>query len=332
MSQKEHFEKAKKVAIVRTDKIGDMILTLPLMKAIKQQYPEKKICIIAKSYTADYLKLIKDEFTTYIIEDYGNGINNIFGTVKFDVVFFPRPVFSEIFSAYMSKVPLRVGSAYRAYSFLFNHKVKDHRKISNYHEAEYNVRMLESLTGNKYRTELYKPYVSPEAVNSLYEKLPSNSLSHYIIVHPGSGGSARDLPIETLKSALIEIGASAKFKFIITGIASEMIICNTLSSSIADSVNLCGKLNLAEMVALINGCDGLIANSTGVLHIAASLKKKILGFYPNSPHISKKRWGPYNTDSIIISPPNISVDNSADDMSRISANDVVEGFRKLWLS
>lgn len=330
MSNKELFEKSKSIVIVRTDKIGDMILTLPLMKAVKKHSPEKKVSIIASRYAAEYLQLIPEEFNIIRIEDYDSGIKGIFQSNKFDVAFFPRPVLVEAFEGYRSGVSLSIGSAYRAYSFFFNHKVRDHRKVSNYHEAEYNVRMLESITKEKYSTELYVPEIIPEAKKSLHELLTLNSDDKFIIIHPGSGGSARDLPASTLKAALKNVETYTKLKFVITGIEPEQRICNDLSSELRNSVNLCGKLRLSEMVALIESSEGMIANSTGVIHIAASLKKKVMGFYPNSPHISKKRWGPYDTECLIISPPNEANEKIRDDMSLINANDVINGMKHLW--
>lgn len=330
MSNKELFEKSKSIAIVRTDKIGDMILTLPLMKAIKKHSPEKKISIIASRYSAEYLQLIPEEFNIIRIEDYKFGIKDIFQLYKFDAAFFPRPVLGEVFEGFRSRVPLRIGSAYRAYSFLFNHKIRDHRKVANYHEAEYNVRMLESITNKKHSTELYVPEIKPETKKYLHELIPINSDNKFIIVHPGSGGSARDLPASTLKAALKNAETYCNLKFVITGIESEQRICGDLSSELRNSINLCGKLRLSEMVAIIERSEGMIANSTGVIHIAASLKKKVMGFYPNSPHISKKRWGPYDTESLIISPPNEADEKIKDDMSLINSNDVIYGMKHLW--
>ncbi len=330
MSNKELFKNSKNIAIVRTDKIGDMILTLPLMKAIKTHYHDKNITIITRRYAAEYLELIPEDFRILRIEDYPKGIRSIFQSYEFDSVFFPRPVLEEIFAAFRSRIPLRIGSAYRAYSAFVNHKVRDHRKVSNYHEAEYNVRMLESITNQKYQTELYTPEVGTETKNSLNNVLQLNSNDKFIIVHPGSGGSARDLPILTLKDALRDVESVINLTFVITGIDGEKSICDELSTSLGNSINLCGKLSLSEMVALIERSEGMIANSTGVVHIAASLKKKVLGFYPNSPHISMKRWGPYATESMIISPPNDVDIKITDDMSLINAIDVTNSIKQLW--
>lgn len=325
------FENAQNIAVVRTDKLGDMVLTLPLVKAIKSNFPDKTVSVIAQSYCKPLLKNSEYFDKCYFIDEFNKGLKDIFKIEKFDVAFFPRPVFDEALAAFTSGIKLRIGSAYRAYSILFNHKVRDHRKVSLFHEAEYNVRMLESITGAKYSTELIRPFIDEIGLQKMRSLLNNAEDKIKIIIHPGSGGSARDLPIEKLIDGLKAFANDSKFQFIITGIASESKICDDLHQHLAQSLNFCGQLNLNEMIALIELSDGMIANSTGVLHIAASLSKQVIGFYPNSPHISQKRWGPYGTDLIIINPPMNENMRISDDMNKIDCNDITKAVIKLFV-
>jgi ADP-heptose:LPS heptosyltransferase len=324
------FENAQNIAVVRTDKLGDMVLTLPLVKAIKSNFPDKAVSVIAQSYCKPLLKNSQYIDKCYYIDEFKYGLKEIFKIEKFDTAFFPRPVFDEALEAFKSGIKLRIGSAYRVYSILFNHKVRDHRKVSQFHEAQYNVRMLESITGAKYSTELIRPFIDEIAIQKIQNVLQNSEDKIKVIIHPGSGGSARDLPINKLIEGLESFAEDEKFQFIVTGIASENSICDEIHKNMPQSLNFCGKINLEEMIALIELSDGMIANSTGVLHIAASLNKRVIGFYPNSPHISQKRWGPYGTESIIINPPideNILI---SDDMNKIDSNEINKAVIKLF--
>jgi ADP-heptose:LPS heptosyltransferase len=51
------FENAQNIAVVRTDKLGDMVLTLPLVKAIKSNFPDKAVSVIAQSYSSPCSKI-----------------------------------------------------------------------------------------------------------------------------------------------------------------------------------------------------------------------------------------------------------------------------------
>jgi ADP-heptose:LPS heptosyltransferase len=320
----ERFLNSKNIAVVRTDKIGDMILTLPLCKAISEYLPEANIHVIAKKYVEPLLKnqeILKPIF----IDNYTNGIDEIFKSYKFDTVFYPMPVFSECLAGFKNKIPIRVGSAYRLYSFLFNAKIQDHRKISEYHEAEYNVRMLNSITGINHKVELVKPYINPKDIEFISTKfLKDYSGKKIIIVHPGSGGSAKDLPIYKLIEIINQIDKNINFQIILTGIQSEYEHCEYIGSKNKNIVNLCGKLSLDKMIALISVCNLFIANSTGVLHIAAALDRQVMGFYPNTLHIGPQRWRPYTNKSIIFTPPKSDNTMFNDDMSKIDIYEVYD--------
>jgi ADP-heptose:LPS heptosyltransferase len=319
----DRFLKSKNIAVVRTDKIGDMVLTLPLIRAIKEFMPDSNVFVIAKKYVEPLLKnqeILKPIF----IDNFKNGIDEIFKSYKFDTVFYPMPVFSECLAGFKNKIPIRIGSAYRLYSFLFNAKVKDHRKISEYHEAEYNVRMLNSITGINHKVELEKPYINPEDIDFISTKyLKLYAGKKIIIVHPGSGGSSKDLPVEKMNELIDKLNNNNnEFQIILTGIQSENEQCEYILSKNKNIKNLCGKINLEQMIALISLCNLFIANSTGVLHIAAALDKQVLGFYPNTPHIGPKRWRPYTNKSIISTPPKSDNTMFNDDMSTIDMNEV----------
>ncbi|MDT3740933.1 MAG: glycosyltransferase family 9 protein [Candidatus Kapabacteria bacterium] len=330
MKISEKFDKCERIVIVRTDKIGDMVLTLPLARALKVYNSKFKVSIIADSYTES---LLNNDYVDsyYFVDKHPMGIKGIFRDNKFDASFFPMPKFNEVRAAFTNGIPLRIGSAYRFYSVLFNHKVRDHRKISEYHEAEYNVRMLESITGIKHAVNPVPPIISDDLtikMKGFINSIKRQSENKIIAVHPASGGSAKDLPLDVTLEFIKVISENRNYIVCLTGVDSEKDICKYISDSCPKTLNLCGKFNLSEMTAFLNNIDLLIANSTGVLHIASSLGTPVIGFYPNLPHISARRWGPLWSDSIVISPPQTG-NTINDDMSSIRTADIIEAVKKI---
>ncbi|MBI5326169.1 MAG: glycosyltransferase family 9 protein [Ignavibacteriae bacterium] len=321
----------QKICVIRTDRIGDMILTLPMCKALKENCPGSQINLIAKRYVEPLVE--NDLFTDKVlyIDDYEGGIKDILGNNKFDAAFFPRPRFNECLSAFINKIPLRVGTAYRYYSMLFNHKVYDHRKTAEFHEAEYNTRLVESVFGINIKTELVKPYINPDSYKYANDIMIRNGVcnKNYIIIHPGSGGSAYNWKPENFGKAGKKLHEITGLNIIITGIQKEYGICEIVKQQIKNSVNLCGQFDLRQMISLISDAKLLIANSTGVLHIASALGIPVLGLYPNSAHLSAKRWGPYSMNSKVVSPPKSDNKQSNDNMELIPIEDVVNNALEL---
>jgi ADP-heptose:LPS heptosyltransferase len=304
---------------------------LPLCRAIKEKFPDKNLSIVASSYLTPLLDKIDIQDKTFYVEDYENGIGEIFRNEKFHTVFFPHPVFDEATAGFLQKIPLRIGSGYRIYQLLYNFRLYEHRKESKYHEAEYNNRMLMHITGEMPEVKLVKPRIGDktrEGIMKMLEFFKIRENDRIIIIHPGSGGSAYDWDPVKFGRAAKAVAESTGVKVIITGSKNETEKCKIVNNHCPEAVNLCGSLGLDEMMALIERSSLLAANSTGIIHIAASLDVPVIGLYPNTPYISARRWGPWTNKKIILS-PKINGAEQGDNMDNISVNDFVNAAKQL---
>ncbi len=321
------FYEARNIAIVRTDRIGDMILTLPMVSALKEFNPSFRISIIARKYVKPVLDCVKILDATYYIEDFELGISDILSKYRFDCIFFPHPVLKEAYIAYRIGVPIRIGSGYRWYSFLYNHCIYEHRKKSYRHEAEHNVNMISDVAGRHFEVKLPHFEVNNDSgiyVNEFLKQEFGKFDINYFIVHPGSGGSAYEWEAENFGKLASLIYEQTGLYPVITGNQNEGEKCLLAKKYCQYAQNFCGQLNLSEFIALIDKAKLLIANSTGALHIAGALNVPLIGLYPNTLHISSVRWAPLTNRAIIISPPISSGEKYCDDMSLISVEFVAD--------
>lgn len=304
-------KKPQNILIVRTDRIGDVVLTLPLVSILKKKFHESKISFLSRNYT---LPLIQNN--PYINEaitlNEKNGQPEIFSNVKklngnFDTCVVAYPTFRIALIMFLAGIKIRIGTGYRWYSFLFNKKIYDHRKISEYHELEYNVRLLKALGID----EVVNPSIvqfnlqsTQESRHTVEEVLIANKVDlskKIIILHPGSGGSSVDLPFDSMKNLIAKMAHELDVEILITGSGNEAELCQSLIVN-EKTKNLAGVLELKEMIALIEKAEIMIANSTGPIHIAAALGKNVIGFYPKIVSCSDKRWGPYTNNKKIFTP------------------------------
>jgi heptosyltransferase-3 len=304
--------KPKNLLFVRTDRIGDVVLSLPLAELVKKHYPECRITFLLKDYTkslAEGHPFIDD---ILILNEKNNKIsliNNVRRIKKnsYDVAVVVYPTFITSLIIFLSGIKKRIGTGYRWYSFLFNYKHYEHRKDALKHELEYNVNLLkyfgieENVNPSNVKFNLKIAKRDDERVRTILRIKGIDLKKPVIIIHPGSGGSAVDLPQDKLKELIDIICNNLSAEIIISGTKSEMDLCHTLLIP-GKTKNLAGLFNLAELKALINCSDIFIANSTGPLHIAAALGKYVIGFYPKIPQCSPKRWGPYSDKSKVFTP------------------------------
>ena len=149
------------------------------------------------------------------------------------------------------------------------------------HELEFNVKLLENF-GIRDKIEKGKVNFnlkveenedSERLINQIVKKKKS-----LVIIHPGSGGSAIDLPAEKFKELVLKLDKSAEVEIIITGSQTEKELCKSLVVS-EKTHNMAGRFDLGGLTALINKADIFVANSTGPIHIAAAIGKNTIGFF-----------------------------------------------------
>jgi ADP-heptose:LPS heptosyltransferase len=333
----------KNILIVRTDRIGDVVLSLPLASILKKHFPECRISFLLREYTKSLAE--NNSFIDEVIvlsgtnnhtEIWRNGaqLKN-----KYDTCIVAYPAFSIALILFLSRIKLRIATGYRWYSFLFNSKIYEHRKFGERNELEYNVRLLQKLGIDEkvnFKNVLFGINPSKNSEEKVLNDLRELGVSFskpLIVVHPGTGGSAVDLPVEKLRE-IVGVLSLENYEIIITGSESEKELCESLVVS-KRVINTAGRYNLSELIALLNNTDLLLANSTGPIHIAAALGKYVIGFYPKIVACSQKRWGPYTDKKVIFSPLidcrdcNPKQCNKLKCMDSISPDEVIESAKNI---
>ncbi|HXX64106.1 MAG TPA: glycosyltransferase family 9 protein, partial [Bacteroidota bacterium] len=203
-------------------------------------------------------------------------------------------------------VPLRVGTGYRFYSLLFNRRVYTHRKTAERHELEYNIELLSAL-GCKATPR--KPLVFPLVVDEESQRSVERLLARlgirgsYAVIHPGSGGSAREWPREHFASLAAALIDRLSLSVVVTGTSEEAPLAEEIVHlSGGRAVSLAGALSVKELAALLRRAVLVAANSTGPIHLAAALNTPVLGFYPQIPVMGARRWGPWTEKARVLIP------------------------------
>jgi ADP-heptose:LPS heptosyltransferase len=297
--------------LIRTDRIGDTILTLPAVTALRKRYPTAFIIFLAQPYTAPLIEKYEgiDLRLTYEPERQHKGwpgilrLSRELEELKIDaaLLFYPRVELA--FALFKAKIPLRIGTAYRWYSFLLNQRIFEHRKECRKHETEYNLSLLASLLPGETKiphTEFKK--WSPEPWwNNFQSEL---NLSKYVIVHPGSGSSAPNLNKTQYRLIIRLLLEKTNWTVLLSGTSGEKDLVHELAVGFPKGrvKEIAGRFSLAEFFSVIRNSSLLITSSTGPLHLANATGTPLLGFFcpvkPHTPH----RWGPYDQQKWVVTP------------------------------
>lgn len=266
---------------------------------IKKYYPDCKIYFLGRSYTKEIVALSEfvDEFINYDeIERLGRKAKVQFLRKYNADVFlhvFPKKQIADM--AKEAKIPLRVGTTNRIYHWITCNKlIKLSRKNSQLHESQLNLKLLTFLNITtdiplkeipKFYGFTHIPHLE-EQYNVLIDKDKFN-----LILHPKSKGSAKEWGLENFKK-LIALLPKDKFNIFISGTEQDGKGMQDFLAKNTEVINMTGKLSLQQFIAFINNCDGLVAASTGPLHIAAALNKEAIGLFSPKRPIHPGRWMP----------------------------------------
>jgi heptosyltransferase III len=290
----------RKIIISRTDSIGDVILTLPVAGILKQLLPECEIIFLGKSYTKDIVESCRhiDMFIDWdcLLKEQPKARTEFLKGINADVFIHVFPVKEIAKIAKDAKIPLRIGSTGRYYHYTFCNKlVPMTRRRSHLHEAQLNLKLIQTLGGEKnYSLNSLHEYYGFVSQNPLKDDIKQDLKSDKfnLILHPKSKGSAREWGIKNF-CKLIEILPKDKFRIFITGTKDEGdLLKKDLINNFPEVNDLTGRLSLKELISFIDFADGLVAASTGPLHIAAALGKYALGLYPPIKPMDPGRWAP----------------------------------------
>lgn len=302
--------KYKNILICRTDRIGDVVLTLPLIEVLRRESPFARITFLARSYTQDIVQG-QAGLDSVVLYDQPEERKPFFSMLselrraQYDLAIVAFPRFRVALLLWLARIQTRIGSGYRWYSFLFNKRVYEHRKTAEKHELGFNLSLPRELgyrIPSDVRPTISIPAKARDAASAERERLGITGRDTVAILHPGSGGSARDWSTHNFGHLAIELN-SLGWKVVVTGATGEEKLADEvieISAGVAQSS--VGRLSLKELGAFIESVDLFVSNSTGPLHIAAAVGTPVIGFYPPILACSPNRWGPVTDAKVVFVP------------------------------
>lgn len=295
-----------RVLVSRTDRIGDVALTLPLCGLLQARLGAT-VVFLGRGYTRPVLEACAavDE----ILEWEGGSARDAAALIRrarADVALhiFPRPALA--WGALRARVPVRVGTARRWYHWpTCTVREAVARRGSVLHEAQLNVRLARSLLPAR---DLALGPAELAPLGALAPRVPvppgvAPLLApdrFTLVVHPRSSGSAREWPLAHW-AALVAALPAERFRVFVTGSAAEgASMRDWLTALPAHAHDLTGRLELAELIAVLAAAGGVVAASTGPLHLAGLLGTRALGLYPGVRPMHPGRWGPIGAGAEVL--------------------------------
>jgi heptosyltransferase III len=286
----------KRIIVSRTDSIGDVVLALPVTAILKRLFPECTLIFLGRGYTKNIIECCEyiDEFADW--DEIKINKKDAIKSLRADAIIHVFPRKEIAIAARSAGIPLRLGTSSRLYHWgQCNKLIRLSRRRSSLHESQLNLKLLHPLGAKRLFTLPEIPLLyglsKVKPLKEEYRKLIDPEC-FYLLLHPGSRGSSREWGLHNF-ARLIELLPDEKFKVFITGTREEgESVKNALFEKFPRLINLCGKFNLHELISFIANTEGMVATSTGPLHLASALGRNAIGIYPPIRPMHPGRWSP----------------------------------------
>ena len=287
-----------KILICRTDNIGDVVLSLPMLALLKQHWPDCHISMLTRAYTKSIIDAcpLIDSWINWDLLQKDPAAQQLLRAQNFTVAIQAHANCHAVTKLiYKAKIPMRIGRGrHLAKRLYLSHRLESARRTANLHEAQLNVGLLQPLgiecqlpAAQLYQLMPLSPAPLPSQLQNL---LDPNRFK--LVLHPFSNGSAREWPLKKFMALSAALNPQ-HYQIIITGSTAEAKkLASAPWHNQSNLTNLCGKINLMQLLSLLQNVNGIVTNSTGPLHMAAALGCNSLGLFPKSKGIGMQRWHP----------------------------------------
>jgi len=301
----------KKILVVRTDRIGDVLLSTPVIKALRKKFPQSHIAVMVRPYARDII-LGNPYLDEVIIYDKYGSQRRLRQSIKFalrlrrkrfDLALVLHPTNRAHLVTYLAGIKRRVGFN-RKLGFLLTDKIEHKKQEGRKHECEYTLDLLRLLKIEPQAKGLFMP-IREESEIYIKEFLVNQGVQRrdkLIAVHPGASCPSKVWPAERFAEVAEKLAAEFKVKVVVVAGPDDLAIGKSLAGLLhCACIDASGKTTISQLGSLLRRCALFISNDSGPVHIASALGVPVVAIFGRAqPGLSPHRWGPTGKDDVIL--------------------------------
>jgi len=304
-----------KYIIIRTDRIGEVLLSTVAVDLIKRSNPEAKITFATSGYSADIVSGRDDIEEVLIIDTSGEkswfpealSLGRELKKRRFDVAIILNPHKTLHLGCFLGGVPERIGYG-RKWGFLLTKAVDDRRDEGRKHEIEYTMDLLRVAgidVSAGVSPRMPEDQDAVKYVDALLQNNGVDLLKPMVLIHPGSSNPAKMWPVSRYAELVKKIKSGFDCEVVLMGGGEEKALSDkVIKEAGVEAFNVSGMLDLKQLAALIKRAAVFIGNDTGPMHMAAALKVPVIAIFGRKiPGVSPVRWRPWGDGHVVFHRP-----------------------------
>lgn len=338
----------KKILLIRTDRIGDVLLSTPVIKALRKRFPRSHIAFMVRPYCRDIV-LGNPCLDEVIVYDKDGAEQTFWRTVRFalelrrkrfDLALILHPANRAHLIAFLAGIKRRIGFN-RKLAFLLTDRIEHKKQEGTRHELEYTLDFARFLGIEPWEKELFMPVhlKSEMYIEQFFLKEGVEKEEKIIAVHPGASCPSKIWPIERFVQAAERIADEFNARIVFVG---GKDIADKAKEAIRVMprfhIDAIGKTTVSQLASLLRRCSLFLSNDSGPVHIAAAFGVPVVAIFGRKQAgLSSARWGPLSANSAVLHKDAGCVQCLAHNCQRgfaclqaVSVEDVMAAVRNVW--
>lgn len=300
------------ILVMRYRFIGDTVLTIPFLRNLRHAEPKAHIAWMVAPGASDIVKGIPyvnemiywDPVTIHA--DSRGSHHTIFSKVAFikdlrrhhfDKIYVLKRSLSSALIAWLSGAPKRIGFDTEGRGVLLTTRVPYRH---DQHEVKNFLDVLKA-DGINVKDDFLEIWTSPEEEERIARVLADAGITTFnriAAIHPFSAVTQRGWPLENYAALTTRLRKEGNFRTIIIGGPGDVEAFAKVKHMFGDNIiDLVGKCNLRDTIALLLRCSLFVGNDSGIMHLAAAAGTPLVALFgPQSP----VKFGPWSARSKVI--------------------------------
>jgi heptosyltransferase-2 len=262
------------VLIIQTAFLGDVILTTPLITAVKAGMPDSQIDFLTIPNSRNVVESNPALRQVIIFDKKGQDrgwrglrrLGRLLAENNYTLCLTPHRSWRSAYLTRCSRAPVRIGFNNSAWSNVFLHQIK---YKNDAHEITRNLSLLEPLGIQPVRRlpVIYPTLEDQQTVDSLLHNMSVEAPRAYFAMAPGSIWPTKRWPAQYFRTVAEKLTARA-FHILFIGGSEDIPLCRRIALDLEHCTVLTGKLTLRQTYLLLQSCcKGLLTNDSAPLHL-----------------------------------------------------------------
>lgn len=292
------WDKVKRILCIRLDYLGDVLMSTPAIRALKQSGHGRHITLLTSASGAAVARYIPevDDIIEYAAPWMKHGESHDpaadlamiatlaqggFDAAVIFTVYSQNPLPAAML-CHLAGIPLRLAHCHENPYRLLTHWIPDPEPQERVrHEVRRQLDLVATV-GARTADQRLSFRIPPGATAkfaALLQAMDIDTEQRWLVLHPGASAPSRRYPPRHWKEVARRLAATLRCPLVFTGSADEAALVNQIRHGVPNAHSLAGKLDLGQLAAAIAHSSVLISNNTGPVHLAAAVGTPVVDLY-----------------------------------------------------